>query len=119
MGGDQRTEDDDVVDVVTGCAVEGSATGDQPQSCMVRIAVDELRGELVLGMESYPVHLEFRNQPVRARDRDLVSGPQVTEQMQEYVGELEGVERVTPKMVFTPPWTPEMMSEEAKFALGY
>jgi metal-sulfur cluster biosynthetic enzyme len=46
-------------------------------------------------------------------------GPQVTEQMEEYVGELEGVARVYPKMVFTPPWTPEMMSEEAKFALGY
>jgi metal-sulfur cluster biosynthetic enzyme len=46
-------------------------------------------------------------------------GPQVTEQMEEYVGELEGVERVHPKMVFTPPWTPDMMSEEAKFALGY
>jgi metal-sulfur cluster biosynthetic enzyme len=46
-------------------------------------------------------------------------GPQVTEQMQEYVGELDGVEKVTPKMVFTPPWTPEMMSEEAKFALGF
>jgi metal-sulfur cluster biosynthetic enzyme len=46
-------------------------------------------------------------------------GLQVTEQMQEYVGELDGVEKVTPKMVFTPPWTPEMMSEEAKFALGF
>jgi metal-sulfur cluster biosynthetic enzyme len=46
-------------------------------------------------------------------------GPQVTEQMEEYVGELDGVSRVYPKMVFTPPWTPEMMSEDAKFALGY
>jgi metal-sulfur cluster biosynthetic enzyme len=46
-------------------------------------------------------------------------GPQVTEQMEEYVGELDGVARVYPKMVFTPPWTPEMMSEDAKFALGY
>jgi metal-sulfur cluster biosynthetic enzyme len=46
-------------------------------------------------------------------------GPQVTEQMEEYVSELEGVSRVYPKMVFTPPWTPEMMSEDAKFALGY
>ncbi len=46
-------------------------------------------------------------------------GPQVTDQMKEYVGELEGIEHVHPKMVFTPPWTPEMMSEEAKFALGY
>jgi metal-sulfur cluster biosynthetic enzyme len=46
-------------------------------------------------------------------------GPQVTEQMEEYVTEVGGVSKVYPKMVFTPPWTPEMMSEEAKFALGY
>jgi metal-sulfur cluster biosynthetic enzyme len=46
-------------------------------------------------------------------------GPQVTEQMEEFVSDLDGVSRVYPKMVFTPPWTPEMMSEEAKFALGY
>jgi metal-sulfur cluster biosynthetic enzyme len=46
-------------------------------------------------------------------------GPQVSEQMEEFVSELDGVERVYPKMVFSPPWTPEMMSEEAKFALGF
>ena len=46
-------------------------------------------------------------------------GPQVGEQIEEFVGELDGVRRVYPKMVFSPPWTPEMMSEDAKFALGY
>lgn len=46
-------------------------------------------------------------------------GPQVSDQMKEYVGEVEGVSKVHPKMVFTPPWTPERMSEDAKFALGY
>ena len=46
-------------------------------------------------------------------------GPQVSEQMEEFVGELPGVESVTPTMVFTPPWSPEKMSEDAKFALGY
>ena len=46
-------------------------------------------------------------------------GPQVSEQMREFVGELDGVERVEPRMVFTPPWTPERMSEDAKFALGF
>jgi metal-sulfur cluster biosynthetic enzyme len=46
-------------------------------------------------------------------------GPQVSEQMKEFVGDLEGVEEVVPSMVFTPPWTPEKMSEDAKFALGY
>ena len=46
-------------------------------------------------------------------------GPQVSEQMEEFVSELDGVSKVYPKMVFTPPWTPDLMSEEAKFALGY
>jgi metal-sulfur cluster biosynthetic enzyme len=46
-------------------------------------------------------------------------GPQVSEQIEEFVTELDGVSRVYPKMTFSPPWTPEMMSEEAKFALGY
>jgi len=46
-------------------------------------------------------------------------GPQVTEQIQEFVGELPGVETVNASMVFTPPWTPDKMSEDAKFALGY
>lgn len=46
-------------------------------------------------------------------------GPQVSDQMKEFVGELDGVENVHPSMVFSPPWTPDMMSEDAKFALGY
>ncbi len=46
-------------------------------------------------------------------------GPQVTEQIEEFVGELEGVEAVACEMTFTPPWTPEKMSEDAKFALGF
>lgn len=46
-------------------------------------------------------------------------GPQVSEQMVEFVGELDDVDEVNPKMVFTPPWSPERMSEDAKFALGF
>ena len=46
-------------------------------------------------------------------------GPQVSEQIEEFVGELPGVEEVVPTMVFNPPWTPDRMSEDAKFALGY
>lgn len=46
-------------------------------------------------------------------------GPQVSEQMKEFVGDLPGVEAVHPKMIFDPPWSPEMMSEDAKFALGF
>jgi metal-sulfur cluster biosynthetic enzyme len=46
-------------------------------------------------------------------------GPQVSDQIKEFVGELEGVEEVVPEMTFAPPWTPERMSEDAKFALGF
>ena len=46
-------------------------------------------------------------------------GPQVTEQIEEFVSEIEGVESVESTMTFTPPWTPDKMSEDAKFALGY
>jgi metal-sulfur cluster biosynthetic enzyme len=46
-------------------------------------------------------------------------GPQVSEQIEEFVGELDGVETVAPEMVFTPPWSPERMSEDARFALGF
>jgi metal-sulfur cluster biosynthetic enzyme len=39
--------------------------------------------------------------------------------MKEFVSELDGVESVNPHMTFNPPWTPDLMSEDAKFALGY
>src|SRR4051794_17803680 len=46
-------------------------------------------------------------------------GPQVTEQIEEFVGELDGVGSVDSTMTFSPPWSPDRMSEDAKFALGY
>jgi metal-sulfur cluster biosynthetic enzyme len=46
-------------------------------------------------------------------------GPQVSEQISEFVSELDGVQDVQSTMTFSPPWTPERMSEDAKFALGF
>jgi metal-sulfur cluster biosynthetic enzyme len=46
-------------------------------------------------------------------------GPQVAQQIEEFVSELEGVESVDSTMTFSPPWTPELMSDDAKFALGF
>ena len=46
-------------------------------------------------------------------------GPQVEEQIREFVGEIEGVTAVESELVFTPPWSPDRMSEDAKFALGF
>jgi metal-sulfur cluster biosynthetic enzyme len=46
-------------------------------------------------------------------------GPQVAEQIEEFVSEVDGVIDVQSTMTFSPPWTPELMSEDAKFALGF
>lgn len=43
------------------------------------------------------------------------AGPQLVEEVRSKVGELEGVETVEVKVVFTPPWQP---SEELKAMLG-
>ncbi len=46
-------------------------------------------------------------------------GPQVEGQISEFVSEIEGVTTVASELVFTPPWSPDLMSEDAKFALGF
>lgn len=46
-------------------------------------------------------------------------GPLIEMEMQRFLADVPGIERVDAEMVFRPAWTPEMMSEEAKAALGY
>jgi metal-sulfur cluster biosynthetic enzyme len=45
-------------------------------------------------------------------------GPLIEQQMQQLLATVPGVDGVDAEMVLRPPWTPEMMSEEAKAALG-
>jgi metal-sulfur cluster biosynthetic enzyme len=46
-------------------------------------------------------------------------GPLIEHQMESFLAGVDGVTQVEAEMVLRPPWTPEMMSEEAKAALGY
>ena len=46
-------------------------------------------------------------------------GPLIEQQMDSFLAAVPGVTRVEAEMVLRPPWSPEMMSEEAKAALGY
>ena len=46
-------------------------------------------------------------------------GPLVEAQMHQLLDPLPGVDSFDAEMVLRPPWSPEMMSEEAKEALGY
>ena len=45
-------------------------------------------------------------------------GPLIEDQMRAFLAPLDGIGEVRPEMVIRPAWTPEMMSEEAKAALG-
>ena len=46
-------------------------------------------------------------------------GPWIAEQVDLTVRGIDGVEDVESELVFTPPWTPDRMSEDAKFILGF
>jgi metal-sulfur cluster biosynthetic enzyme len=46
-------------------------------------------------------------------------GPLVEAQMHQLVDPMPGIDSFEAEMVLRPPWSPEMMSEEAKEALGY
>jgi metal-sulfur cluster biosynthetic enzyme len=46
-------------------------------------------------------------------------GPLIEAEIRQFLSNVEGVDEVEAEMVLRPPWTPEMMSEEAKAALGF
>jgi metal-sulfur cluster biosynthetic enzyme len=46
-------------------------------------------------------------------------GPMIQEDIQNVTSSLEGVENVQVELVWEPPWTPERMSDDAKFILGF
>jgi metal-sulfur cluster biosynthetic enzyme len=45
-------------------------------------------------------------------------GPLIEDQMRAFLAPVHGIGEVRPEMVLRPAWTPEMMSDEAKAALG-
>lgn len=46
-------------------------------------------------------------------------GPLIEAEMKQLLAGIDGVTEVNAEMVLRPPWTPEMMSDEAKAALGF
>jgi metal-sulfur cluster biosynthetic enzyme len=46
-------------------------------------------------------------------------GPMIQEDIQSVTAALPGVEAVEVELVWEPPWTPERMSDDAKFILGF
>ncbi len=46
------------------------------------------------------------------------AGPMIQEDIYRAASEVEGVEAVEVDLTWDPPWTPERMSDDAKFILG-
>jgi metal-sulfur cluster biosynthetic enzyme len=46
-------------------------------------------------------------------------GPMIQEQIQEFASQVPGVEEVDAELTWDPPWSPEKMSDDAKFILGF
>jgi metal-sulfur cluster biosynthetic enzyme len=47
------------------------------------------------------------------------AGPMIQEDIDRVVRQIPGVEEVESELTFDPPWTPERMSDDAKFILGF
>jgi metal-sulfur cluster biosynthetic enzyme len=45
-------------------------------------------------------------------------GPLIEDQIRAFLAPIEGIGEVRPELVLRPPWSPELMSDEAKAALG-
>jgi metal-sulfur cluster biosynthetic enzyme len=45
-------------------------------------------------------------------------GPLIEDQIRHFLAAVPGTGEVRPEMVLRPPWSPELMSEEARAALG-
>lgn len=47
------------------------------------------------------------------------AGAMIQEDIERVVSEIPGVEGVQSELTFDPPWTPDRMSDDAKFILGF
>jgi metal-sulfur cluster biosynthetic enzyme len=47
------------------------------------------------------------------------AGPMIQEDIDRAVQQIPGVEQVQSELTFDPPWTPDKMSDDAKFILGF
>ncbi len=45
-------------------------------------------------------------------------GPLIEDQIRAFLAPIDGIGEIRPELVLRPPWSPELMSDEAKAALG-
>jgi metal-sulfur cluster biosynthetic enzyme len=116
---DTASEDGKVADPATG---SGAGTTGEPEilEALKNVFDPELGINIVdLGLV-YEVHAEDGKVHIvySLTTMGCPIGPLIEQQMNQYVAALPGVEEFSAEMVLRPAWSPEMMSDEAKAALG-
>jgi metal-sulfur cluster biosynthetic enzyme len=104
-----------------GDGAEGRPTEDQVREALKSVVDPELGINIVdLGLvyevavdDSGDVDIEYT-----LTTMGCPIGPLIEDQMRAFLAAVPGVGEVRPEMVLRPAWTPEMMSDEAKAALG-
>ena len=91
-------------------------------------AIDALRGGVDpdLGMDIVDLGLLYGIEIDGAKVKEIHSltsmgcpnGPTIQEDMRDAISVLDGVEEVEIELVWEPAWTPDKMSDDAKFILG-
>ena len=80
-----------------------------------------------LGMDVVDLGLVYEVEIEDSRAKVLYSltsmgcpaGPLIAQDMDGAVRQVEGIEDVELELTFDPPWTPDRMSDDAKFILGF
>jgi metal-sulfur cluster biosynthetic enzyme len=105
----------------TGPAADGAALKEQVLEALKNVLDPELGINIVdLGLvygveiESDAVHITYT-----LTTMGCPIGPLIEAEMKQFLSGIQGINQVNAEMVLRPPWTPEMMSEEAKAALGF
>jgi metal-sulfur cluster biosynthetic enzyme len=96
-------------------------TREEVVEALHRVEDPELGMDIVeLGL-MYDVEVEGPNVKVvhTLTSMGCPAGPMIQEEIHSVVSDLPGVEQVETDLVWDPPWTPDKMSDDAKFILGF
>ena len=112
-------------------ADQGSARGDSNGGPATEQSVLEALKHVVdpeLGINIVDLGLVYEVQVTPGGDVDIrytlttmgcPIGPLIEDQMRAFLAAVPGIGEVRPEMVLRPAWSPDMMSDEAKAALGF
>ena len=121
-GPPSTTEDGDRSATPTGAGDEvGGVTTDAVREALKQVFDPELGLNIVdLGLV-YDIQVDERGDvdiQYSLTTMGCPIGPLIEDQMRAFLAPLSGIGEVRPEFVIRPAWTPEMMSDEAKAALG-